>query len=242
MNEASPKYALLGFAVLLGCLAWPFGEADGQPLDQSPSSLVKFLMRPNDVGTTFSCAIDYETRVSRAAAKALVSQGQTALPSVEQALDVLKKPGARYNVPPGLHWLLYAYAKIQGQSAFARLWDLNTDPELWPIKTETSQPIALALSLTSYMSDTLRLARTLRCLGPQPRDALNQLILAWEKDDREWFENALGQDATAALQALRKDRSWADVRGAFWSVGPRTTRQLGTDSSWREGFPCLRWS
>jgi hypothetical protein len=221
MNARRTKYACLGWAFFLGCLASPFTpRASGQGHEQSPSSLVKFLTRPTDSdnGATFSCGVDYDARVNRAAAKALDSQGEAALPAVEEALDLLKKPGARYNIPNGLYWLLYAYAKIEGHTAFPRLWDLNVDPNLRSLGMAFSEAMALALGLTSYVPDTLSLTSTFRCTGPQPRDALNQLILAWERGDGKWLENALGHDAAAALQSLRGQRSWAEIRAALWSV------------------------
>jgi hypothetical protein len=218
MNAARPEHTFLGLVVLLGCLARPPGEAHGQPQDPSPSSLVKFLMRPTEpgVGITFSCGIDDEARAKHAAAKALVRQGQAALPAVEEAIDLFgKNGGARSNAPPYL--LFYVYAKIQGQSAFPRLWHLSSDPTLWPFGLEPpSDAMALALGLTSYVPDTRSLARVLHCWGQQPRDALNQLILGWERGDEEWFESALGPDATAALKSLRKERDWATMRAELW--------------------------
>jgi hypothetical protein len=186
-------------------------------------------MRPtdSDAGLTFSCAIDNDSRVNRTAANVLVSQGSAALPAVEEALDSLKKPGARYNIPPGVYWLLYVYAEIQGQSAFPRLWGLNTDPALWSLGRESSDAMALALGLTSYVTDTVSLTHVMRCLGPQPRDALSQLILAWEKGDQAWFESALGPGATAALQSLRKERSWAHMRASLWLAKPSDHLAVG---------------
>ena len=243
MNDSRPKRAFFGPVVLLGCLASPLApEANGQPQDQSPSGLVKFLMRPTDVGTTVSCAIDYDTRINRAVAKALVSQGQAALPAVEQALDLLKKPGARYSVPPGLYLLLYAYAKIQGQSAFPRLWDLNTDPELWPLEMDSSQAIALALGLTSYVPENLSLARILRCLGPQPRDALNQLILAWGGPIADGLKTLSGGTRLRHCNRCARRGAGQTCVLHFGPPNPRATWQLATDSSFRGGFPCRRWT
>jgi hypothetical protein len=222
MNEASPTHPLLQWAVLLGCLACLLAaEANGQTQDVTPSSLVKFLTRPNDggVGSTFSCGINDGGRAMRAAAQALVSQGQTALPAIEQALDLLENGDARASSPSS--WLFYAYAKIQGRHAFPRLWTLvtKTDPASYDgLLSLPSDSMALALDLTSYVPDSRPLTRILHCVGgfQQPRDALNQLILAWERADQSWFESSLGPDATAALESLRKERTWTAMRTSLW--------------------------
>ncbi len=232
MNDARPKYVFLGPAVLLGCLTSPVApEARGQPQDQSPSSLVKFLMRPTEsgVGITFSCGIDYEARVRHAAAKALVRQGQAAVSALEEALDLFEKNGGvRSGDPPGLYWLFYVYAKIEGQSAFPRLWHLNTDPTMWPLGSEPpSDAMALALGLTSYVPDTRSLTRVFHCWGQQPRDALNQLTLAWEKGDEQWLEDSLGPGAIAALKSLRKERSWEALRAELWSAKSSDHKAVG---------------
>jgi hypothetical protein len=54
----------------------------------------------------------------------------------------------------------------------------------------------------------------------EPRNALDQLILAWERGDRRWFEATLGQRARGALRTLLKRRSWPKMRTEIWRIRP----------------------
>jgi hypothetical protein len=186
MNHLRPKHNIVGRTIwLLACLVWPLTPiARAQIPTQSPADLVKFLTRRSEpgVGVTFSCGIDDEKRAAHAAAMALVRQGAQARPAIERALDLIDRGGLQ---AVNLYWLLYAYARIQGRSAFPRLWGVSTDPALCEsLGLLPASSIALAFDLTSYVPDTCPVRRVFHCWGQQPRDALNQFILAWEKNDR----------------------------------------------------------
>jgi hypothetical protein len=56
----------------------------------------------------------------------------------------------------------------------------------------------------------------MRCRVPQPRDALDKLILAWERNDRHRLEEGLGPTGKAALSALLAEKTWAEFRAQFW--------------------------
>jgi hypothetical protein len=58
--------------------------------------------------------------------------------------------------------------------------------------------------------------KTFDCDRDKPQDILDQLILAWERDDRTWLEQQLGPNAAAALDSLLNGRTWADMRGQLW--------------------------
>ena len=193
-------------------------SAYSQYQGEQPSSLVKFLTRPIvDDGHTI-CAITEEGQARRAAANALVRQGSAALPAIEDELDRIKNVAARADFSSG--WLFYAYAKIKRRAAFPRLWELiTTEPASYPfagLGPLASDSMALALDLTSYVPDNLPLTRIFHCGPPQPRDTLNQFILAWERDDREWFSTSLGPDAAAELKWLSKEKTWTEMRAALW--------------------------
>ena len=63
--------------------------------------------------------------------------------------------------------------------------------------------IALSLGLTSYVSNSRPLVRHFSCTrGPEPRDALDQLILALERNDRSLLEANLGPNALNAWVSM----------------------------------------
>jgi hypothetical protein len=51
----------------------------------------------------------------------------------------------------------------------------------------------------------------------EPRHALNQLILAWERNSRAWLEGALGPDGEAALGRVLSKQSWTETRNQLWA-------------------------
>ena len=50
----------------------------------------------------------------------------------------------------------------------------------------------------------------------EPRDALDQLILAWETNNRVYLEASLGPRARSALDRLLTGKSWATMRAELW--------------------------
>jgi hypothetical protein len=42
------------------------------------------------------------------------------------------------------------------------------------------------------------------------------VILAWERNDREWLEKNLGPRARAVLDSMLKEGSWAQIRAELW--------------------------
>jgi hypothetical protein len=149
--------AALGFAfAVLALVGWPLADhASAQVQDQSPPSLVRFLTRPNDpdVLVAFSCGTDDEEQPARAAARSLVSQGTAAIPAIEDGLGLIEEGGPQAPSSLRARWLLYAYAKIKGRSAFGRLWRMSPDnPEIYSrLGLSPSSSLALALGLTSYV-------------------------------------------------------------------------------------------
>jgi hypothetical protein len=164
----------------------------------------------------FSCG---QVTADLEAAKSLVRLGDSAIPEIEKELDAIEERG--YQLGDGSMWLQLAYARIKGPDAFPRLRRMGGGPKLGFHWHNADSAIALSLSLTSYVSDSRSLAKSARCSpGPKPRNALDQLVLAWERDDRIGLEASLGPRAGAALKSLLAGRAWADMRAGLWSGGP----------------------
>ena len=206
--------ALLAFLILLS-VNTQTAKAQGK----TAADLIRFLTyqsdRP-DKGNVrmglFSCG---PVTADLAAAKSLARLGDSAIPEIEKELDAIEMHG--YQSGDGSSWLELAYARIKGPDAYPRLRRMGGNPRLGFDRHNLDSSIALSLSITSYVSDSRLLLRSIRCTrGPEPRDALDQLILAWERNDRLWLEASLGPRASAALNLLLKGRTWADLRAELW--------------------------
>jgi hypothetical protein len=216
MTHSTGKYSIplvLAGLVLRFC-------ANGQTQDESPSGLIKFLtyqsgrLRGAEQNDRFDCRIETEGRQDRAAYEVLLSLRTKAIPAIEQYLDSLQRADREtaYALGYNSKWVLYAYAKIEGAAAFPRLRQMVGDAKLFSLRLSLDDSLALALDLTSYLSRFYPATGILRCHSRQPRDGLNQMILAWEQDDRSLLEASLGQQAKTALNSLLEGRTWAGLR------------------------------
>jgi len=204
---------------------------------QSPSDppgLVKFLTyqsgRPKGPGlgiVSDGCGVDEQGLEDRAAVKSLVSLGAKAIPAIEEAIGSLEKGGPQSGLGYNLAWLLYAYAKIKGPGAVDRLRSLANDPKFAPRQLVLDESVALALGLTSYVSSSRLPLLVLGCRSPQPRDALDQMILAWERADRASLEDSLGPRAGVALESLLAGRPFASMWFGYWFRGPYGAHAVG---------------
>lgn len=86
--------------------------------------------------------------------------------------------------------------------------------------------VALSLGLRSYVSAS-REPGVIVCRRGEPGDALDQLILAWSRNDRPQFEAKLGPNARAGLRSLLKGTSWAGLRSKFLSGMSRGNFAVG---------------
>jgi hypothetical protein len=211
--------------VLLAALlaAWSTGPGANRTQTRSPSDLIKFLTHQSyrsenagGVAVSSLCQETPEFTEDRAAADALVKSGAPAVPDLEEALDSIVKGGERSPFAVNAFWLLHAYAKIKGTAAFPQLRSMLADPKLSFLGNGLDGSIALSLGLTSYLSNVGPPITILRCTGGEPRDGLDRLILAWERNDQGSLEAALGQDARTALHSLLTGREWADLRTEVW--------------------------
>jgi hypothetical protein len=187
---------------------------------QSPSDLIRFLTYQSDrpdkqlaeMGI-LSCGITGD----REAAINLARQGPAALPDIERELDAIDR---RDQEGLGSSWLELAYARIEGPAGYERLRRMEQDPRLGSdrqfgddsARRTLDGAIALSLGLTSFVSapgngtpsgthsePTLDFQCDRRA---DPRDALNRLIRAFERNDDFLFQASLGPDAKAAAGSV----------------------------------------
>ncbi len=157
---------------------------------QTASDLIKYLTyqtnRPptRDMDVAVSCGVfarmDSE---DRAAAQSLVKLGAAALPDLNAAFDSIKKSGSASKFGYNAAWLLFAYAKIEGPTAFRRLRKMRGDPNFGFLDASLDTAAALSLDITSYVSDWRQSIPDIECSGPSPRKSLDRLILTWERND-----------------------------------------------------------
>jgi hypothetical protein len=215
-------------AFLAALLAASAGaNVPGQSAEQ-PTELIKELTHqtperanPGYVG----CGEDTSDRL---VARRLAQMRQAAVPALEEALASIERGGQRSPFARGAFWVLASYAKIEGPAGDSRLRRMAADPKLAFLSLGLDSAIALEQSITSHVSESQTLANVLDCIRPQePRDAVNQLILAWERGDRRWFEASLGPQAKDSLKALLKGKTWGKMRAELWSNRPSGSVALG---------------
>jgi hypothetical protein len=244
------------------------GCSFGQTVPQSAADLIRYLSYQSERtdkhgivrGMGFSCGPSLaEDRDNRALARALIGLGVEALPDLEEAITSLEAQGGKSPTALNAGWWLLAYASIKGPAAADRLKRLYGRPGLEDYALSIDNAIALAHSLTSFVSafrdcpmEHFHQCREpgsagitfgpdpcaepkkevpilhIRCdRGEEPRDVLDQLILAWEIDHRSALEASLGPVAKAALAELLRDKTWAQIRGELWPAGSASAGGAG---------------
>lgn len=133
------------------------------------------------------------------------------MPEIDNAITSVEQDGIRSRFAPNAGWLLYAFAKIKGTAAYPRLRGLVGEPKLGFLQDALRNSISVALSLTSYV-DSARPPQRALCRDAEPRDALTQLIFAWETSDLQRLQSSLGTDAERALDLLLKGTNWGTFR------------------------------
>src|SRR6202041_1571904 len=105
----------------------------------------------------------------------------SAIPAMKVAMDDIETRGRERGriFRPG--FLFYAYAKSAGRDAFPRLWKMIKDPKLRSAQYSLDNAVALALGLTSYVDDLRPPSGVFLCRFQEPRDALDDVVLAWEQ-------------------------------------------------------------
>jgi hypothetical protein len=221
------------FLTYSACVSWaqtPQGAV--LPATQLIGRLTHYADHEQDPfnATGFTCgSLGTEKQQNRALAASLSRLGSSAAPDIERALDSVENRGLRSEFAPGAGWLMYAYARIMGPAAYGRLSRMIGNPELRSLQNTLAASIALSLNLTSYV-DRLVVPTGILCRTPQPRDTLDQFILAWERKDRKNLEFALGARAKAALARLPDATTHSDKGSRSVAIGYR----LGIAGRWSE--------
>jgi hypothetical protein len=189
----------------------------------SPSQLVKFVTYQNRsevFDATLNCVATGPAKRDQEAIERLVSLGEQSVPALEEEFGAISKKGDSARHSPNTALLLYAYARIGGTRAFPLLRDMELSQHFSFATVPLDGAIAVAMGLTSYLSIAHPSLRVLvACQGQQPRNALDQMIVAWERGDPLWFETSLGETAARAV-AVKDDDEWQAFRRTFWRDAP----------------------
>jgi len=193
--------------------------------EQSALGAIKFLTQPQFADFLDGCG---PVNKYRAAAAALAKLGDAALPAINAALDSVEELGEPSKFAYNAELLLLADAGIRGPVAYSRLARMIGRSEFAFISLGLDRAAAVSLGLTSYVSSTRTAMRVFNCGRTEdPRDALDQLILAWETDDRASLQASLGPNAQANLNSVLDKRTWADLRAQLWPSNSSTAVSVG---------------
>lgn len=148
------------------------------------------------------------------AARTLLQIGLPAVPAIEAAFNSIESSGNQAGSIYVNPWLLYVYARIGGAAAAPRLRKMARNPKFRFVHDALDAAVAQSLGLTSWVDD-LRVPEVAICRGAEPRDPLDQMILAWEKNEPSSFAASLGPAARSALVNLLGGKTWAEARAKF---------------------------
>jgi len=208
----------------------------------SPSQLVKFVTYQNRSEVfdgTLNCVAVGPAKRDREAIERLVSLGERSVPAIEEEFRAISKKGDNAQYSPNTVLLLSAYARIRGARAFPRLRDMELSQQFSFATGSIDGAIAAALGLTSYLSIAQPPLRVLvDCQGQLSRNTLNQMIVAWERGDRLWFETSLGETAARAVTA-KGDDEWQAFRRTFWRDVPDAAIGYKFQVPWSLGEPIM---
>lgn len=218
---------------MLGLLiVWCF-EARAQSNEASPGELIRYLTyqadRPAQAGVLaglFGCG---QVDEDRSKTKALIAFGFSAVSELERAFDSIVALGESSPFAVNAGRLLEAYAAIRGEAAFDRLSRIGANPSLGFLRRSADQAIAVALKLTSYVSETRPVVREFRCdRMTEPRDVLDRFILGLERGDRLLVEESLSPAVKTSLTSLLEttDRRGVDAKTSI-AVGYRFEAPTG---------------
>jgi hypothetical protein len=201
-------------------------------VDESAADLVRFLTyqgsrdgREAMLAGLSGCG-QYEA--DHTAMRSLVRMGDSAVKELENALDSIQARGEKSEYAVNGSWLMVAYAKIRGRDAFPRFRRMLDDPGLLSFSRDLDASAAVSLALTSYVSGPRPLTRRFNCGRPQqPNDALDQLISAWEGNDRQWLDSSLTDSARIEFGAPSEQQIWANIRTEYAITTGQRTFSIG---------------
>ncbi|HUA18604.1 MAG TPA: hypothetical protein VMB25_07660 [Bryobacteraceae bacterium] len=203
-------------------------RSSGQSPDDSPSEIVTSIastagLLPNS-GT---CSITTKDEQDRALAAELTREGSLAVRQLEQVFDSLQAQGTESPYFQRADWFFLAYASMLGPSASQRLRAMIADPKPYH-QAALDRALAVSLGATSYVSSVRKYEPGDHlCRGGEPRDALDELIAAFEQDDFSRLKPVLGPRAVAALIQLEGDRDWENFHRAVWRIPPKGQSAVG---------------
>jgi hypothetical protein len=211
---------LLGLVMLLAPCAR--GQLAMKSVPELISSLANTEQRQNAIGV-FGCGITQEFLRERSVARELASRGKAAVPELDRALGSLERDGEDSSFFDRTGWLLFAYARAQGPASVSTLMRMIRSPKLDSLHISLDRAIALSLGLTSYVSSGREGGPMFICRRPEPKDALDEFLLALERGDRSagikhWATSGAGSRSFAERQVLGSTASRTLAR-ATWRPG-----------------------
>ena len=218
------------------------GTRDGRSAD----SLVDILNEQwahSDTLFTFTCGqAGTRDQEDRRVTRSLVRLGSSAMPAILKALDSVERRGRESEWDTNSEWLLYADAAVEGPGALQRLERMIRDPKLRFLHSALTNAIANSLGLTSYVDEEEAPLHRI-CREMEPKNALDDLVFAWENGDGTLLESKLGPTASNALTYLRKGQTLDPLRPELLksksagsvAVGYR----LDVEGSWSKPFGAL---
>jgi hypothetical protein len=222
------KLSLLGTLILLA------PGANGQLGTKSVSELVSSLRGNEQRQNTnrgpigvFGCGITQEVLRERSVARELASRGKAAVPELDRVLGSLERDRGDSPFFDRSGWFLFAYARAQGPAAAPALMRMTRDPRLDSLHITLDRAIALSLGLTSYVSSSREDGQMIICRRPEPKDALDEFLLALGRGDRSELESSLGPEARMALDHLLEGKSWEPVYQELWHAPPSGQSAVG---------------
>lgn len=205
----------------------------GQSTGKSPSEIIASITGPTTnrhglVATkTFSCGITTEDEQYRALAAQLTREGSSATAQLEQVFDSLQARGAESPYFERPDWFFLAYASTLGPSASRRLRAMIADPKLVDLQVALDRALAVSFGVTSYISSVRKYGPGDLCRRAEPRDALDELIAAFEQGDFSRLARVIGPAAVATLGQMEEGRSWEEFHRAVWRVPPERQSAVG---------------
>jgi len=203
--------------------------ARGQTTSQSPSEIIASITNrdgswPSNV---FSCGITTTDEQDRALAAQLTRGGSLATTQLEQVFDSLQARGAESPYFQRSIWFFLAYASMLGPSASERLRTMIADSKFVSLQVALDRALAVFFGVTSYISSVRKFGPGDLCRRAEPRDALDELIAAFEQGDLSRLAPVVGPAAVATLGQMEGGRSWEEFHRAVWRVPPKGQSAVG---------------
>jgi hypothetical protein len=186
----------------------------------------------------------------RLAALALLQLGPRALASLDDALRSMESEGADSHFFLNSSLVLAVYAETMKELAVPRLKQMMGNPKLKDYWGPLEDAMAIALSVTSYVSPhhappygDYAEGDHFYCEPGQPQDALDQVIFAMETQNASLIRRSLGANAAKEIDRLLASGQWRRRYGER-PAGPTGAVAYTFDvpGRWSEPNAKIRWS